>query len=57
MDFGIDIIESLGNTTVANSVLIGRIGQEVSTAVAQTVKWKNKRAIRRTAPVCAKFGF
>uniref|UniRef100_A0A669QMP1 PKHD1 ciliary IPT domain containing fibrocystin/polyductin n=1 Tax=Phasianus colchicus TaxID=9054 RepID=A0A669QMP1_PHACC len=30
-DFGIDIIESLGNTAVANSVLIGRIGQKVST--------------------------
>uniref|UniRef100_A0A8C2SRX6 PKHD1 ciliary IPT domain containing fibrocystin/polyductin n=1 Tax=Coturnix japonica TaxID=93934 RepID=A0A8C2SRX6_COTJA len=32
MDFGIDIIESLGNTAVANSVLIGHIGQKVSTA-------------------------
>uniref|UniRef100_A0A663ML20 PKHD1 ciliary IPT domain containing fibrocystin/polyductin n=1 Tax=Athene cunicularia TaxID=194338 RepID=A0A663ML20_ATHCN len=31
-DFGIDIVESLGNTSVANSVLIGHIGQKVSTA-------------------------
>ncbi|OXB78628.1 UNVERIFIED_CONTAM: hypothetical protein H355_010108 [Colinus virginianus] len=28
-DFGIDIVESLGNTTVANSVLVGRIGRKL----------------------------
>ncbi|OXB53960.1 hypothetical protein ASZ78_006666, partial [Callipepla squamata] len=29
-DFGIDIIESLGNTTVANSVLVGHVGRKSS---------------------------
>ncbi|XP_052546715.1 fibrocystin isoform X1 [Tympanuchus pallidicinctus] len=37
-DFGIDIIESLGNTAVANSVLVGHIGQKDNTCMSAGLK-------------------
>ncbi|XP_029893831.1 fibrocystin [Aquila chrysaetos chrysaetos] len=37
-DFGIDIIESLGNTSVADSVLIGHIGQKDGTCMSAGLK-------------------
>uniref|UniRef100_A0A8D0L0P7 PKHD1 ciliary IPT domain containing fibrocystin/polyductin n=1 Tax=Strix occidentalis caurina TaxID=311401 RepID=A0A8D0L0P7_STROC len=37
-DFGIDIVESLGNTSVANSVLIGHIGQKDRTCMSAGLK-------------------
>ncbi|XP_035178129.1 fibrocystin isoform X2 [Oxyura jamaicensis] len=37
-DFGIDIVESLGNTSVANSFLIGHIGQKDGTCMSAGLK-------------------
>ncbi|NXL83094.1 PKHD1 protein, partial [Alectura lathami] len=37
-DFGIDIVESLGNTSVANSFLIGHIGQKDRTCMSAGLK-------------------
>ncbi|NXG59728.1 PKHD1 protein, partial [Hemiprocne comata] len=37
-DFGIDIVESLGNTSVANSVLIGHTGQKDRTCMSAGLK-------------------
>ncbi|XP_038033294.1 fibrocystin isoform X3 [Anas platyrhynchos] len=37
-DFGIDIVESLGNTSVANSFLIGHIGQKGGTCMSAGLK-------------------
>ncbi|XP_009642896.1 fibrocystin, partial [Egretta garzetta] len=37
-DFGIDIVESLGNTSVADSVLIGHIGQKDRTCMSSGLK-------------------
>ncbi|XP_009584333.1 PREDICTED: fibrocystin-like [Fulmarus glacialis] len=37
-DFGIDIVESLGNTSVADSVLIGHIGQKDRTCMSAGLK-------------------
>uniref|UniRef100_A0A8C0G053 PKHD1 ciliary IPT domain containing fibrocystin/polyductin n=1 Tax=Chelonoidis abingdonii TaxID=106734 RepID=A0A8C0G053_CHEAB len=37
-DFGIDIVESLGNTTVANSLLIGHLGQKDSSCMSSGLK-------------------
>ncbi|XP_027664450.2 fibrocystin isoform X1 [Falco cherrug] len=37
-DFGIDIVESLGNTSVADSVLIGRVGQKDRTCMSAGLK-------------------
>ncbi|NXE82096.1 PKHD1 protein, partial [Cochlearius cochlearius] len=37
-DFGIDIVESLGNTSVADSVLIGHIGQKDRTCMSVGLK-------------------
>ncbi|XP_009887276.1 PREDICTED: fibrocystin [Charadrius vociferus] len=37
-DFGIDIVESLGNTSVADSVLIGHIGQKDKTCMSAGLK-------------------
>uniref|UniRef100_A0A8B9BGR9 PKHD1 ciliary IPT domain containing fibrocystin/polyductin n=1 Tax=Anser brachyrhynchus TaxID=132585 RepID=A0A8B9BGR9_9AVES len=37
-DFGIDIVESLGNTSVANSLLIGHIGQKDGTCMSAGLK-------------------
>ncbi|NWS73473.1 PKHD1 protein, partial [Crotophaga sulcirostris] len=37
-DFGVDIVESLGNTSVANSVLIGHNGQKDGTCMSAGLK-------------------
>uniref|UniRef100_A0A674ISS1 PKHD1 ciliary IPT domain containing fibrocystin/polyductin n=1 Tax=Terrapene triunguis TaxID=2587831 RepID=A0A674ISS1_9SAUR len=37
-DFGIDIVESLGNTTVANSLLLGHLGQKDSSCMSAGLK-------------------
>ncbi|KFQ99214.1 Fibrocystin, partial [Nipponia nippon] len=37
-DFGIDIVESLGNTSVADSILIGHIGQKDRTCTSAGLK-------------------
>ncbi|NXC66321.1 PKHD1 protein, partial [Anhinga anhinga] len=37
-DFGIDIVESLGNTSVADSILIGHIGQKDKTCMSAGLK-------------------
>ncbi|XP_010133111.1 PREDICTED: fibrocystin-like, partial [Buceros rhinoceros silvestris] len=37
-DFGIDIVESLGNTSIANSVLIGRTGPKDRTCMSAGLK-------------------
>ncbi|XP_062429111.1 fibrocystin [Rhea pennata] len=37
-DFGIDIVESLGNTSVSNSFLIGRFGQKGRTCMSAGLK-------------------
>ncbi|XP_069706944.1 fibrocystin [Phaenicophaeus curvirostris] len=37
-DFGIDIVESLGNTSVADSVLIGHLGQKDGTCMSAGLK-------------------
>nr|XP_009942694.1 PREDICTED: fibrocystin [Opisthocomus hoazin] len=37
-DFGIDIVESLGNTSVADSILIGHIGQKDTTCMSAGLK-------------------
>ncbi|XP_074982450.1 fibrocystin isoform X2 [Caretta caretta] len=37
-DFGIDIVESLGNTTIANSLLLGHLGQKDSSCMSAGLK-------------------
>ncbi|XP_064304301.1 fibrocystin isoform X2 [Phalacrocorax carbo] len=37
-DFGIDVVESLGNTSVADSVLIGHVGQKDRTCMSAGLK-------------------
>ncbi|XP_061845579.1 fibrocystin [Colius striatus] len=37
-DFGVDIVESLGNTSIANSILIGHIGQKDRTCMLAGLK-------------------
>uniref|UniRef100_A0A8C3TE47 PKHD1 ciliary IPT domain containing fibrocystin/polyductin n=1 Tax=Chelydra serpentina TaxID=8475 RepID=A0A8C3TE47_CHESE len=37
-DFGIDIVESLGNTSVANSLLLGHLGQKDSSCMSAGLK-------------------
>ncbi|XP_067401067.1 fibrocystin isoform X2 [Emydura macquarii macquarii] len=44
-DFGIDIVESLGNTSIANSLLLGHLGQKGSNCMSAGLKTPKRQEL------------